>query len=79
MRFNCDYFKNIQDQRYLEYIAESSKWRKWFAWYPVKIRPGLCVWLEIIERRSYFADVTNLRLKVRYGESVKYRFIGEGE
>lgn len=36
-------------------------WHPWFAWRPVKIRPGdgtagPVVWLETIERKAYRAD-----------------------
>lgn len=27
------------------------EWHKWFAWYPVRVGPDLCVWLETLERK----------------------------
>ena len=29
------------------------KWKKWFAWYPVKLLDGKWTWLKIIERQKY--------------------------
>ena len=33
-------------------VAERSKWRSWFAWFPVRVGSHDCRWLETIERRS---------------------------
>lgn len=33
-----------------------TKWKKWFAWYPVETIEGKHVWLKIIERRKNFMD-----------------------
>jgi len=32
---------------------EEDKWKKWYAWYPVKINYGGYVWFRYIERRFY--------------------------
>jgi hypothetical protein len=44
MKFKCD--KTYDEKR-----ADWSKlvtWRKWFAWYPVKVADGDCRWLEYV-------------------------------
>lgn len=62
MRFNCDapkeaingFFKKLAIARYKRYQERDAKrreWRVWFAWRPVKMRAGECVWLEKIEKR----------------------------
>lgn len=47
MRFDCG-----------ETIEERSKrleeWHLWFAWYPVRVGPHDCRWLEYVERRMTF-------------------------
>ncbi len=42
-------------------------WRKWFAWYPVRLQPGLWVWLETLERR-YTYDLWWNRWVAEYRE-----------
>lgn len=34
-----------------EYSEWASKWHPWFAWYPVRVGPGDCRWLETVYRR----------------------------
>lgn len=29
-------------------------WRRWFAWYPVRLPAGYCVWLEWTERQGFW-------------------------
>lgn len=43
------------------------KWRPWFAWYPVRVAPNDCRWLELVERQLRFYEY------VRGVESVSYR------
>ena len=45
MKINCDYFK---ERRRLKQRAQFV-WHDWFAWYPVRIGPGDCRWLETVE------------------------------
>ena len=48
--------------------AESGKWRRWFAWYPVRLSTdlgldaGQWVWLEVVERKRalWYGDDTNI-------------------
>ena len=50
MKFNCD-----REPR----VDQKKSWHVWFAWYPVKVGPGDCRWLEKVERRGqldYFYD-----------------------
>lgn len=35
-----------------EKIAREKEWHLWFAWYPVRVGPHDCRWLEYVERRS---------------------------
>jgi hypothetical protein len=32
------------------------EWHPWFAWYPVRIAPGDCRWLEFVARRMFRED-----------------------
>lgn len=62
MRFNCDAPKEAINN-FFDKIANAystwcqhrderrREWRVWFAWRPVKMRDGECVWLEKIEKR----------------------------
>lgn len=34
--------------------AAQSEWHSWFAWYPVRVGPRECRWLEPVERRGDF-------------------------
>ena len=46
MKFNC----LTPRQR-----AEKSEiWKHWFAWYPIKMGPNDCRWLETIQRRPTY-------------------------
>ena len=47
MRWSAVKEKNYQASKYQE-------WRRWFAWYPVKVGPRFreqVVWLEVVERK----------------------------
>lgn len=35
-------------------------WHPWFAWHPVSIGDGKCVWFETVYRRFYSTDVNPL-------------------
>lgn len=45
MKFNCG-------PTYQQRIAAKEKWHRWFAWYPVRIGPNDCRWLECVERKG---------------------------
>lgn len=48
MKFDCgETFQEEEDRR--------GQWRKWFAWYPIKLCIHDCRWLEIVERRQLYA------------------------
>lgn len=32
--------------------ARLKRWHRWFAWYPVKMGPRDCRWLEVVERKG---------------------------
>lgn len=32
-------------------VDRLNKWHRWFAWYPMSVERGRCVWLETIERK----------------------------
>lgn len=59
MKLNCDYFKlrkerkrKKQEDALVKQIMYERSWHTWFAWYPVRITLGKCVWLETVERRN---------------------------
>ncbi|MED5546193.1 MAG: hypothetical protein VYD90_13165 [Pseudomonadota bacterium] len=33
-------------------LGPHAEWRRWFAWYPVKVTIAEWKWLEVVERRS---------------------------
>ena len=37
------------------------KWRKWFAWYPVKTEDFTWVWLETVERKIFNCPIESVR------------------
>jgi len=49
MRFNCDALKEWVESKDIRRYEKLTKWRKKFAWIPVKICKGCCVWLEFYE------------------------------
>lgn len=58
MKFDCDYFKDKREARWkrrLEWFKKSQEWHKWYAWFPVKLGPNDCRWLETIETRIVLA------------------------
>lgn len=30
------------------------QWHEWFAWYPVRVGPGDCRWLEVVRRKGTY-------------------------
>lgn len=50
---------------------EKQPYRKWFAWFPVKVANGEYVWLEFVERRLIYPFSFT-----RYGSFYAYRDIG---
>jgi hypothetical protein len=45
----------VNQARRAERIKALEKWRRWFAWYPVVVRPsGDVVWWEEVERKSEY-------------------------
>ena len=47
MRFNCGLTKEELEA----WLNSRCDWHKKFAWFPVRIRSGLCVWLEHYEAK----------------------------
>jgi hypothetical protein len=41
MKFNCE-----------PTVEPKMTWHTWFAWFPVRVGPGDCRWLEKVERRG---------------------------
>ena len=75
MRFNCGLeYKPLteKDLKILKKNELKSKkwmndhmylisWRKWFAWYPIRLEYGCC-WLEFVERRyEFYQDSRDLK------------------
>ena len=48
MKFDCGDTKEV---KWKKRRIELETWKPWFAWYPVRVGPRSCVWLEIIESR----------------------------
>lgn len=47
MKFKCGQsLATIFTKRY----ERLRNWHTWFAWYPVRIADGICVWWEYVER-----------------------------
>ncbi|MDR5008266.1 hypothetical protein RGK87_04490 [Agrobacterium fabacearum] len=49
MKLNCG--PTIEQKR-LELRDRFCVWHRWFAWFPVRVSSGECVWLEYVERRA---------------------------
>ena len=47
MKFDCGLSRD-------EKIKNKKKWRRWFAWHPVRIDNHDCRWLEYVERKGVF-------------------------
>ena len=41
-----------KDMQRINMNARLAKWRRWFAWHPVRLAPDDVRWLEWIERRG---------------------------
>lgn len=39
-----------------EKVRRLQGWHDWFAWYPVRIGPRECRWLEVVERVGFVYD-----------------------
>lgn len=35
-----------------EYEERMGEWHNWFAWYPIRMAPHRCAWLQTVERRG---------------------------
>lgn len=35
-----------------ERFANLTRWHRWFAWRPVRVKSGECYWLEWVERKG---------------------------
>lgn len=70
MRFKC---RATREERVLE-AEELKRWRRWFAWRPIRMSWGDCVWLETVERREPHVWVASgPRFEVRGGGVYEYR------
>jgi len=49
-------------------VKDYTEWHKWFAWYPVMVKPGdtYIVWLESVERRIYIGYLSELCTDYRF-------------
>ena len=52
MIYNCDMRKEKKAERLADDICQRAKWHRRFAWLPVKLYRGTCVWLEFYEIRA---------------------------
>lgn len=50
MKLNCHRLGRWADNNY----ARIFRWHKWFAWYPVTVEDGNCIWLEYVARCRVF-------------------------
>lgn len=73
MKFNCDYFTDVLDVWHANLLEKRKlkrkklvEWHKHFAWWPVKIAPKDCRWLETVEQRIAFKAMDSQTLKRRY-------------
>lgn len=55
MKINCRTQEESPQARYIRRKKEKaerlSNWHRFFAWYPVRINPHQCAWLEFVERK----------------------------
>lgn len=51
MRFNCGLSYKEKEDRLFKKAQPLRKWHSWFAWWPIRVETGQCVWLEKIERK----------------------------
>lgn len=56
MKFKCGLTKEEAEQKRLEIIEDRETWKTKFAWLPVQIEPGVCVWWEDYEIRELLVD-----------------------
>lgn len=47
MKFRCP-----QPETIAQYRARVQAWHPWFAWWPVRVGPNDCRWLEQVARRA---------------------------
>lgn len=40
-----------------ERITALSTWRRWFAWYPVRVGSDDCRWLEVVDVREHWVKL----------------------
>lgn len=50
MKFNCG-TPLTPNQKFDHACAKYLVWHKWFAWYPVRVGPNDCRWLEVVYRQ----------------------------
>ena len=55
MKFNCGLTVEERAEQWAreeaEYDRRIAEWHDWFAWYPVRVGPSDCRWLETVECR----------------------------
>lgn len=51
MRFKCGLTDEEKARRQHERYRQRHTWRRKFAWFPLTIAPGICIWLEQYETR----------------------------
>lgn len=74
MRFKC---RATYEERVLE-AEDMKRWQRWFAWRPVMMPWGECVWLETIERRYPQVSVSTYpHFEIQGYGIVEYRLISK--
>jgi hypothetical protein len=54
----------------MQWGVDKTTWHRWYAWRPVRLMNGKWVWLEYVERTSYFNP------EVAWNVSYNFRFSG---
>ncbi len=62
MKFKCgptQAEREVKEKAQQEKLHRKYVWKRWFAWYPVKVNDGDCRWLEFVERRPAYILYTS--------------------
>jgi hypothetical protein len=52
---------------------KTTEWKRWFAWFPVRISVGTYLWLQTVQRRKVFEEVVVAGAYVRW-KSLGYEY-----
>jgi len=73
MRFKCSPSRHTDKDVVKDILVTHLRnWHSWFAWYPVSVESGVCVWWERVERRFPKIWVGQCSGKT-YREAAQYR------